>query len=113
VQSHEGHFDDRFDALRRPYGADGPLLVPFPTLKRGANHHCASGAMKTPTSLVNNLDSCDCPAALHQCNQFVDVLTGNLYLFAFWRMVGISIRKSAYLIVALCFTMYLSYSLAF
>jgi hypothetical protein len=61
-QSHEGHLDDRFAVLRRPYGAGGLLLAPFPTLKRGANHHCASGAMKIRTSLVNNLDSCDCPA---------------------------------------------------
>jgi hypothetical protein len=37
------------------------LLAPFPTLKRGANHHCASGAIKIRTNLVNNLNSCDYP----------------------------------------------------
>jgi hypothetical protein len=42
-----------------PNGANWLLLAPFPTLKRGANHHCASGAIKIRTGLVNNLDSCD------------------------------------------------------
>jgi len=44
-----------------PNGANWLLLAPFPTLKRGANHHCASGAIKIRTNLVNNLNSCDYP----------------------------------------------------
>ena len=82
-QSHKGDVDDGFAVLRRPYGAGSLLLIPFPTLKRGANHRCASGAMEIGTglvngaigiatslvngaieirtSLVNSLDSCDCP----------------------------------------------------
>ena len=58
-----------------PNGANWLLLAPFPTLKRGANHHCASGAIEigasllnngasllnNGASLLNNLDSCDCP----------------------------------------------------
>ena len=90
-QSHEGYLDDKLADLRRPYGAGSLLFAPFPTLKRGANHHCASGAIEIRMSrvnnieigmslvndieigmslghnieirmsLVNNLDSCDCP----------------------------------------------------
>jgi hypothetical protein len=45
-----------------PDGADWLLLAPFPTLKRGANHHCASGAIEIRTNLVDDLNSCDCPA---------------------------------------------------
>jgi hypothetical protein len=63
-QSHEGYFDDRFAVLRRLYGADWLLLAPFPTLKRGANHRCASGAMEIGAPLVDNLDSCDYPAQI-------------------------------------------------
>ena len=42
--------------------SDPILRVAFPTLKRGANDHCASGAMENGTSLVNKKDSCDHPA---------------------------------------------------
>jgi hypothetical protein len=42
-----------------PNGADWVLSAPFPTLKRGANHHCASGAIETRSSLTCNFDSCD------------------------------------------------------
>jgi hypothetical protein len=47
--------------LRRPCGADGLLPTTFPTLKRGANNHCAYGAVKIEASLLHP-DSCDCPA---------------------------------------------------
>jgi hypothetical protein len=59
-----GHFDDRFAVLHRPYRADQVLLAPFPTLKRGANQHCAYGATEIGASLANNLDLCNCPAVL-------------------------------------------------
>jgi hypothetical protein len=52
-QSHKGDVDDGFAVLRRPYGAESLLRIPFPTLKRGANHRCASGAMEIGTGLVN------------------------------------------------------------
>ena len=45
--------------LHRPDGAEWLLLITFPTLKRGANDHCASGATEIGTSLVNKVDSCD------------------------------------------------------
>jgi hypothetical protein len=35
-------------------GADRLLVAFFPTLKRGANNHCASGAIKIGTGLVCN-----------------------------------------------------------
>jgi len=60
-QSHECYIDDQFAVLRRPYRANWLLLASFPTLKRGANHHCASGAIEIGSNQVNNLDSCDCP----------------------------------------------------
>jgi len=47
--------------LRRPYGADRLLLALFPTLKRGANDRCASGAIEIGTSVVNKMGSSDCP----------------------------------------------------
>ena len=56
-QSHEGHLDVTFAVLRRPYGADCFLLAFFPTLKRGANEPCASGASEIATGLVNEMDS--------------------------------------------------------
>jgi hypothetical protein len=34
-----------------PHRADRLLLASFPTLKRGANHPCASGALEIRTSL--------------------------------------------------------------
>jgi hypothetical protein len=40
--------------LHRPYGAESLLFTAFPTLKRGANHHCASGALVIGTSLADN-----------------------------------------------------------
>jgi hypothetical protein len=44
-----------------PTGLTDFLPTTFPTLKRGANHHCAYGAVKNRDSLFNS-DSCDCPA---------------------------------------------------
>jgi hypothetical protein len=39
------------------------MLTHFPTLKRGANDHCASGAIEIGPMMVNKTDSCDCPDA--------------------------------------------------
>jgi len=39
------------------------MLTHFPTLKRGANDRCASGAIEVGSKLVNSTDSCDCPIA--------------------------------------------------
>src|ERR1035438_2128590 len=50
--------------LHRPYRAEWLLLTAFPTLKRGANDHCASGAKEIGISLINKMDSCDCPGHL-------------------------------------------------
>jgi len=50
-----------FHRLHRPDGADELLLAALPTLKRGANDRCASGAIQIGTSLVNKRASCDCP----------------------------------------------------
>ena len=48
--------------LHRPDGADELLLVCFfPTLKRGANDRCASGAIEIGSCLVNKMDSFGCP----------------------------------------------------
>jgi len=58
-QSHERYLDDKFAVC--VYGADWLLLTLFPTLKRGANHHSASGAIEIGTGLVEKMDSCDCP----------------------------------------------------
>jgi len=55
-QSHEGYLDDKLADLRRPYGAGSLLFAPFPTLKRGANHHCASGAIEIRMSRVKNIE---------------------------------------------------------
>jgi len=55
-QSHEGYLDDKLADLRRPYGAGSLLFAPFPTLKRGANHHCASGAIEIRMSLGHNIE---------------------------------------------------------
>jgi hypothetical protein len=68
-QSHEQTRPSDNRGLHRPYGAAWLLLIAFPTLKRGANDHCASGATEIcasgaaeiGTSLVNKVDSCDCP----------------------------------------------------
>jgi hypothetical protein len=60
-QSHEHYLDDRFAVLHRLSGVDWLLPATFPTLKRGANHHDASGAIEIGSSLVNGLDSCDWP----------------------------------------------------
>ena len=54
-QSDEGHLDKKSEVLQRPYGAQSHLFTAFPTLKRGASHHCAYGAINIGTSLVNNL----------------------------------------------------------
>ena len=35
--------------MRRPYGAERLILAFFPTLKRGANDRCASGAIEIGT----------------------------------------------------------------
>jgi hypothetical protein len=60
-QSDVVHLDEKSEVLQRPYGAQSHLFTAFPTLKRGASHHCAYGAIKIGTSPVSNLDSCDCP----------------------------------------------------
>jgi len=39
-----------------PNGANWLLLAPFPTLKRGANYHCAYGAIEIRASMVNRRD---------------------------------------------------------
>jgi hypothetical protein len=62
-QLHEHHFDDKFAVLRRPYGAARLLLARFPTLKRGANHLGASGAVEIGTNSINETDSCNRPGA--------------------------------------------------
>jgi hypothetical protein len=42
--------------FRRPYGAESPFHASFPTLKRGANIRCASGAAKSdPHSSTNSI----------------------------------------------------------
>ena len=41
--------------LRRPYGANCPLVTNFPTLKRGASNPCAYGAAEIGTSQVNKI----------------------------------------------------------
>ena len=43
--------------------SDPILGVAFPTLKRGANDHCASGAMEIGISLVYKMDTCDRPGS--------------------------------------------------
>jgi hypothetical protein len=40
------------------------MLTHFPTLKRGANDGCASGAKKIGARLVSKTNSCDCPVSL-------------------------------------------------
>jgi hypothetical protein len=47
--------------LHRPDGADELLLAALPTLKRGANDRCASGAIEIGTGLFNERDSYDYP----------------------------------------------------
>ncbi len=42
-------------------------MARFPTLKRGTNHRCASGAIKIGPCLASNMDSCDCPAISGGC----------------------------------------------
>jgi len=44
-----------------PTGLDSIFVAIDPTLKRGANKRCASGAIEIGTRLVNKMDSCDCP----------------------------------------------------
>src|ERR1035437_5866678 len=56
-----------------PDGAEWLLLTAFPTLKRGANDRCASGAIEIVISLVNKMDSCDCHALL-PCRWAVSVM---------------------------------------
>jgi len=51
-------------SLHRPDGAEGLLLTAFPTLKRGANDRCASGATEIGASLVSKMDSCGGPDTL-------------------------------------------------
>jgi hypothetical protein len=51
----------RISLLAPPTGLARLLPAIFPTLKRGANDRCASGAIETGTSVVNKIDSCDCP----------------------------------------------------
>ena len=41
--------------MRRPYGANCPLVTNFPTLKRGASNPCAYGAAEIGTSQVNKI----------------------------------------------------------
>ncbi len=36
------------------------MLTRLPTLKRGANNHCAYGAIEIGIKLVNKMESCDC-----------------------------------------------------
>jgi hypothetical protein len=62
-----------------PNGADRSLLANFPTLKRGANSRCASGAIGMGTTRVNNLDSCDYslgwvpPGGILEANSFLSI----------------------------------------
>ena len=51
-----------------PPRADELLLAALPTLKRGANDPCASGAIRIGTCLVNKEDSCDCPGVETPCS---------------------------------------------
>jgi len=48
-QSHERYLDDNCAVCAAPYGAHRLLLALFPTLKRGANDRCASGAIEIGT----------------------------------------------------------------
>ena len=63
---HEHHFDDKFVVLQSPYGANRLLLAHFPTLKRGANHLCSSGAVEIGTSSINESE----PVRSTNWNQF-------------------------------------------
>ena len=54
-QSHEQYLDDTFAVCAAPTGADRLLPTRFPTLKRGANDHCASGAIEIGTMLVSKM----------------------------------------------------------
>ena len=47
--------DDHFAVCAAATGLTGYCLAHFPTLKRGANHRCAYGAIEIGTSLVNEV----------------------------------------------------------
>jgi len=60
-QSHEHYLGGDLAVCAAPSGAESIFLATFPTLKRGANNRCASGAIELGTSLINKVSSCDCP----------------------------------------------------
>jgi hypothetical protein len=76
--------DDRYKgmssflaSLLRPYGANWLWLAAFPTLKRGANHRCASGATEIATSLINKEPTCSTQNQYGQQNGFMRLPCGN------------------------------------
>src|ERR1039458_5961013 len=71
TQSHERHWSVLCALLRRPYGAHVLFPLPVPTLKRGANNHCASGATPIGTRFVSKFNTCDCPVGGDKAAEFI------------------------------------------